>query len=60
MRRIGRLLPSREMAARVSAIGSRNLQVVVSTYVTTLAGNIRVAGGKREIDRRRSVVDVRA
>ena len=60
VRRIGRLLPGREMAARVSAIGSRNLQVVVSAYVATLAGYIRVAGGKREIDRRRSVVEGRA
>ena len=57
VRRIGRLLPGREMAARVSAIGSRNLQVVVYTYVATLAGNIRVSGGQREIDRRRRVVD---
>ena len=60
VRRIGRLLPGREVAARVSAIGSRNLQVVVSSYVATLAGYIRVAGGKREIDRRRSVVEGRA
>ena len=57
MRRIGCLLPGGEMAARVSAIGSRNLQVVVSTHMATLARNIRVAGSKREIDRRRSVVD---
>ena len=57
MRRIARLLPGCEMAARVPAIGSRDLQVVVSAYVATLAGNIRVARGKREIDRRPSVVD---
>ena len=60
MRRIARLLPGCEMAARVPAIGSRDLQVVVAAYVATLARNIRVAGGKREIDRRRRVVDGRA
>ena len=42
MRRVGRLLPGREMAARMSAIGGRNLQVVVPTHVATLASNIRV------------------
>ena len=57
VRRIGRLLPGREMAARISAIGSRNLQVVVSAYVAARAGNIRVSGGKRETDGRRRVVD---
>ena len=57
VRRIGRLLPGREMATRISAIGSRNLQVVVSAYVAARAGNIRVSGGQREIDGRRRVVD---
>ena len=55
---IGGLLPGGEMAARMSAIGSRNLQVVVTAHVATRAGNIGVPVRQREIDGRRSVVDV--
>ena len=55
---VGGLLPGGEMAARMSAIGSRNLQVVVTAYVAARTGNIRVPIRQREIDGRRSVVDV--
>ena len=55
--RVAGLLPGGKVAARMSAVGRRNLQVVVSTHVATLAGNIRVPVGQREVDRRRGVVD---
>lgn len=57
---IGRLLPSREMATRVAAIRGLNLQVVVAPHVAIRAGNIGVAVGQREIDRRGGVIDGRA
>ncbi len=57
MRRIGGLLPGGEMAARMSAIGGDNLQVVVTAHVAALAGNIRVPVRQREIDGRGRVVD---
>ena len=56
MLRICRLLPRRKMAACIPAIGCRNLQIVVTTYVTTGAGNIGMPVRQREADRGSRVV----
>jgi len=56
MLRIVGLLPGGKVAARMPAVGRRNLQVEIIAHVATLAGNIRVPVCQREIDRRRSVV----
>src|SRR5436305_15294001 len=56
MLRIVGLLPGGKVAARMPAVGRRNLQIVVSTDVATLAGNIRVPVRPRAIDRRGCVV----
>lgn len=50
------LLPRRQMALGVSAIGGSDLQTVVAAHVTVGTGNIGVPIRQREIDRRRSVV----
>ena len=55
--RIRGLLPGRQMATRMPAIGGCNLQVVVAAHVATCARNTCVSVGQREIDWRRSVVD---
>lgn len=57
MLRVCRLLPCREVAARVPAVGSGNLQVIVISNVTAQAGHIRVPIGQRETDRRSGVVN---
>ena len=51
------VLPGRQVALRVSAICSGNLQMVVATDVTVLAGNVCVPVGERKIDRRSGMVD---
>jgi len=58
MLRIGRLLPGGQVALRVAAVGSRDLQVEVAAYMTVRTGHIGMAIGEREIDRRGSVVDI--
>ena len=58
MRRIVGLLPGRQMATRVAAIAGGDLQVIVIVDVAFLAGHVGVAGGEREIDRRRRVIAV--
>ena len=60
VRRVIGLLPSRQMATRVPAVVRLNLQVIVVVDVALLAGNIRVAGSQREIDRWCSVISVEA
>jgi len=45
---IGRRLPGRQMALRISAIGRSNRQIVVVVDVAERAGHIGVPGGKRE------------
>ena len=57
--RIRRLLPGSEMAARVSAVGGGNLQIVVAAYVATLAGNIGMPVGQRKVNRRGGMVKAR-
>lgn len=54
---IGGLLPSRQMALRIAAIGSRNLQRIVAAHMTILARNIGMAIGQRKIDGRSGVID---
>ena len=51
------LLPGGQMALRIAAIDSRNLQRIVAAHVTVLARNIGVAVGQREIDGRSGVID---
>lgn len=55
--RVGRLLPRREMASRVSAVRRSNLQIVVVADMTARARDIGVPIGQRKIDRRGGVVD---
>jgi hypothetical protein len=50
------LLPRRQMALGVSAVGGGDLQTVVSSNVTVRTGNIGVSVGERKIDRRGRVV----
>ena len=55
MNGIVRLLPSRQVAPRVSAISRRNRQIVIVVDVTQSAGHIRVPIGEQEP--RRAVVE---
>lgn len=59
MHRIIGLLPCRQVALRVSAIGGGDLQVEVATNVALLARDIGMAQRQREIDGRRSVINRR-
>jgi len=56
VRRIIRLLPSRQMAARVAAVCSGDLQMVVVADVALLAGDVCMAQGQRKVDWRRGVI----
>jgi len=49
--RVVRLLPSRQVASGVSAIGRGNLQVVVIVDVALRAGNVRVPSRQRKSGR---------
>ena len=51
------LLPGRQVAPGMSAVGRRNLQAVVPSNMAVRTGNIGVPVRKRKIDRRGSVVD---
>jgi len=55
--RIRGLLPGRQVATRMPAIGGCNLQVVVVAHVAVQAGNIRVSVRQRKTDWRRGVID---
>ena len=55
--RVGRLLPGREMASRVSAVRRSNLQIIVVADMTARARNIGVPVGQRKADRRGRMVD---
>lgn len=57
MVRVRGLLPGREMAARVSAIRRRNLQIVVVADMAARARNIGVPIGQRKANRRGGMVD---
>lgn len=56
VRRIVGLLPSRQVAARVSAIAGGNLQMIIVVDMALLAGQVGVPEGQREVDRRRGVI----
>ena len=56
MLRIRRLLPRRKVAARMSAIGRRDLQIVVTANVATRTGDIRVPVRQGKVDRGSRVV----
>jgi len=60
MRRIIRLVISREVATGVSAISGGNLQMIVVSDVAAFAGHVRVTSRQREVDRCGSVISTEA